>query len=159
LKKINDESDHKYNGVCMKNHSDDAVKMFGEGFICSQAVFAAFAEDLGLDIKMSLKIANGFGGGIARNQHICGAVSGAIMLIGLKYGKTELADLSSHEKTYEIVNRFIDKFTEKNGAINCFELLGCTLPEAREKGLFASLCSNYVRDAAVILEDLLIECD
>ena len=139
----------------MKNHSDDAVKMFEEGFICSQAVFAAFSEKYGLDKKIALKIANGFGGGIARNQEVCGAVSGAIMMIGLKYGKTESADSASHERTYKIVNRFIDKFTEKNGAINCFDLLGCTLPEAREKGLFASLCSNYVRDAAVILEDLL----
>lgn len=141
----------------MANHSDDAVNLFEEGFICSQAVFAAFADDFGLDKNLALKIANGFGGGIARNQHVCGAVSGAIMLIGLKYGKTESADSPSHEKTYETVNRFIDKFTKKNGAINCFDLLGCKLPEAREKGLFASLCSNYVRDAAVILEDFLIE--
>ena len=107
----------------MKNHSDDAVKMFEEGFICSQAVFAAFADDFGLDKNLALKISNGFGGGIARNQHVCGAVSGAIMLIGLKYGKTESADSASHEKTYETVNRFIDIFIEKNGAINCLDLL------------------------------------
>ena len=142
----------------MANHSDDAVKMFEEGFICSQAVLAAFAEDFSLEKKLALKIANGFGGGIARNQHICGAVSGAIMLIGLKHGKTEPGDSASHEQTYEMFNKFIDKFVGRNGASDCFELVGCTLPEAREKGLFASLCSKYVRDAAVILEDLLIEC-
>ena len=79
------------------------------------------------------------------------------MLIGLKYGKTESGDSASHEHTYELVNNFIDKFTEKNGSINCFELLKCNLPEAREKGLFSSLCSNYVRDAAEIAEELLAE--
>ena len=141
----------------MTNSIDDAVKMFEEGFICSQAVFAAFSEKYGLDKKLALKIANGFGGGIARNQEVCGAVSGAIMLIGLKYGKTESGDSASHEHTYELVNNFIDKFTEKNGSINCFELLKCNLPEAREKGLFSSLCSNYVRDAAEIAEELLAE--
>lgn len=134
----------------MTNSIDDAVKMFEEGFICSQAVFAAFSEKYGLDKKIALKIANGFGGGIARNQEVCGAVSGAIMLIGLKYGKTESGDSVSHEKTYELVNQFINKFTEKNGSINCFDLLKCKLPEAREKGLFSSLCRNYVRDAAEI---------
>ncbi|MBP9024239.1 MAG: C_GCAxxG_C_C family protein [Spirochaetes bacterium] len=139
----------------MTNRIDDAVKMFEEGFICSQAVMAAFAEDFGLDKKLALKIANGFGGGIARNQHVCGAVSGAVMLISLKYGKTESADSSSHERTYKIINRFIDKFTEKNGSINCFELLKCKLPEAKQKGLFSSLCSNYVRDAAEIVDGLL----
>ena len=139
----------------MTNSIDDAVKMFEEGFICSQAVFAAFSEKYGLDKKIALKIANGFGGGIARNQEVCGAVSGAIMLIGLKYGKTESGDSVSHEKTYELVNQFINKFTEKNGSINCFDLLKCKLPEAREKGLFSSLCRNYVRDAAEIAGGLL----
>ena len=139
----------------MTNSIEDAVKMFEEGFICSQAVFAAFSEKYGLDKKIALKIANGFGGGIARNQEVCGAVSGAIMLIGLKYGKTESGDSVSHEKTYELVNQFINKFTEKNGSINCFDLLKCKLPEAREKGLFSSLCRNYVRDAAEIAGGLL----
>ncbi len=141
----------------MTNHIDDAVKMFDEGFVCSQAVFAAFADENGLEKKFALKIANAFGGGISRNQEICGAVSGAIMLISLKHGKTESGDSASHEKTYELVNQFIDKFTEKNGSINCFDLLKCKLPEAREKGLFSTLCRNYVRDAAEIADELLAE--
>ena len=65
-----------------------AEEMFRSGYVCSQAVFATFSEMLGLDKETALKIANGFGGGIARKQEICGAVSGAIMAIGLKYGKT-----------------------------------------------------------------------
>ena len=125
--------------------------------ICSQAVFAAFADENGLAQKFALKIANAFGGGISRNQEICGAVSGAIMLISLKHGKTESGDSASHEKTYELVNQIIDKFTEKNGSINCFDLLKCKLPEAREKGLFSTLCRNYVRDAAEIADELLAE--
>ena len=141
----------------MTNRIDDAVKMFDEGFVCSQAVFAAFADENGLEKKFALKIANAFGGGISRNQEICGAVSGAIMLISLKHGKTESGDSASHEKTYELVNQFIDKFTEKNGSINCFDLLKCKLPEAREKGLFSTLCRNYVRDAAEIADELLAE--
>ena len=142
----------------MTNRVDDAVKMFEEGFICSQAVFAAFADEYGLEKKLALKIANAFGGGIARNQEICGAVSGAIMLISLKHGKTESSDSVSHERTYELVNQFIYKFTEKNGSINCYDLLKCKLTEAREKDLFSSLCRNYVRDAAEIVDGLLAKC-
>ena len=66
----------------MSKRVAEAERMFAEGFTCSQSVFGAFAEDLGLEKHMALKLANGFGGGIARRQEVCGAVSGAVMLIG-----------------------------------------------------------------------------
>lgn len=69
-----------------------AEDMFNKGYVCSQAVFAAFSDMFGLDKEMALRIGNGFGGGIARKQEICGAVSGAIMVIGLKHGKVEADD-------------------------------------------------------------------
>jgi C_GCAxxG_C_C family probable redox protein len=58
-------------------------------FTCSAAVFSAFSGELGLDADTARKIACGFGAGISRTGNVCGAVSGAIMVIGLKYGKTE----------------------------------------------------------------------
>jgi len=67
--------------------SDDAAGSFGKGITCSASVFGAFAQDLGLEEKTARKIACGFGGGISKTGNICGAVSGAIMVIGLKYGK------------------------------------------------------------------------
>lgn len=139
----------------MKEKADKAVKLFEEGFVCSQAVLSPYCDMLGLDENTALKIANGFGGGIARKQEVCGAVSGAVMAIGLKYGRTQLDDMAAHEKTYEAIHVFCDDFERKNGSLNCRELLGCDMKEAREKGLFDTLCKQYVRSAAQILEGIL----
>ena len=69
--------------------SDEALASFRNRFTCSSAVFSAFSDELGLDRDTAKKIACGFGAGISKTGNICGAVSGAIMVIGLKYGKTE----------------------------------------------------------------------
>ncbi len=102
----------------MSQKVEDAIGMFKKGFICSQAVFSAFSEDYGLKKELALRIGNGFGGGIARRQELCGAVSGAIMLIGLKYGKIKEDGLEAHEKTYEMVNAFCKRFEERNKNFN-----------------------------------------
>jgi C_GCAxxG_C_C family probable redox protein len=132
--------------------AEKAVKLFEEGFVCSQAVLAAFCDLLEIEENMALKISNGFGGGIARKQEVCGAVSGGIMAIGLKYGRAELDDMAAHEKTYKAIHAFCDEFERKNGFLNCRNLLGCDMKEAREKGLFDTLCKQYVGSAAQILE-------
>lgn len=136
-----------------------AEEMFRKGYMCSQAVFAAFSETLGLEKEMALKIANGFGGGIARKQEVCGAVSGAVMLIGLKYGKVLADDNISHEKTYRTIENFFREFIERNKSINCYEILGCDLPTAKERGLFSTVCLKCVRDSAEIIENLLYEVE
>ena len=141
--------------------SDEALAGFMSRFTCSSAVFSAFSEDLGLDPDKAKKIACGFGAGISRTGNICGAVSGALMVIGLKYGKTEKDDEAATEKTRALVRQFIQEFTEKNGSVNCTELLGYDLsdPEgfsaARDSGLFMTKCPALVRDSADILEKIL----
>jgi C_GCAxxG_C_C family probable redox protein len=139
----------------MGKHSEKAAALFDEGFACSQAVLGAFCEPLGMDRALALKIANGFGGGIARRQKICGAVSGAVMMIGLKYGRSEAGDMDAHEKTYAKINAFCEAFEQSNGSIICRDLLGCGMEEAKEKGVFSTLCKKFVRDAADILEELM----
>ncbi|MCX7923100.1 MAG: C-GCAxxG-C-C family protein [Clostridia bacterium] len=134
-----------------------AEEMFKKGYMCSQAVFAAFSEIFGLEKDIALKIGNGFGGGIARKQEVCGAVSGAVMLIGLKYGKVLAEDNEAHEKTYSTIECFCEKFTERNKSINCYEILGCNLSTAKERELFSTVCLKCIRDAAEIVEDLLIK--
>ena len=141
--------------------SDTALATFNQGITCSSAVFSAFAEDLGLDDKMSKKIACGFGAGISRTGNICGAVSGAIMVIGLKYGKAEQGDDAATVKTRALTREFIEEFIKKNGSVNCTELLGYNLNNqdeydvAAKANLFRTKCPGYVRDAAGILEGIL----
>lgn len=97
----------------MSERSEYAVELFRKGFSCSQSVFAAYSDLFGLDQKTALRISDGFGGGIARRQDLCGAVSGAVMLLGLRYGRTRAEDTESHERTFSYVNRLCEEFTRK----------------------------------------------
>jgi C_GCAxxG_C_C family probable redox protein len=141
--------------------SDKALASFKNGITCSSAVFSTFSEELGLDKKTAKKIGCGFGAGISKTGNICGAVSGAIMVIGLKYGKAEQGDDAATEKTRALTRQFMQEFTAKNGSVNCTELLGYNLSnadeyeKAREKKLFVTKCPEFVRDAAAILEKIL----
>jgi C_GCAxxG_C_C family probable redox protein len=124
-------------------------------------VFSSFSEELGLDPETAKKISCGFGAGISKTGNICGAVSGAIMVIGLKYGKTKQGDDAATEKTRALVREFMKEFTERHGSVNCTELLGFNLsnPEeyekARDNKLFVTKCPEFVGDATAILEKIL----
>jgi len=141
--------------------SEDALVTFNKGITCSAAVFSAFAEELGLDEKTARKIGCGFGAGISRTGNICGAVSGAIMVIGLKYGKEEPGDDTATEETRALTRQFMQEFAKKNGSVNCTDLLGYNLKNqdeynaAAKANLFRTKCVEYVKDAADILERIL----
>ena len=141
--------------------TDRAVALFGEGFSCSQAVFAAYAEDLGLPADMALRIAQPFGGGIGRTGDWCGAVTGALLVIGLKYGRVRAADTAAKDKTYALVREFVRRFREGHGTVRCNDLLGCEMgtpagDKAIEDGkLHDKVCRGLVREAAEILDTLL----
>jgi C_GCAxxG_C_C family probable redox protein len=141
--------------------SDTALASFNKGITCSASVFSAFAGDIGLDEKIATKIGCGFGAGISRTDNICGAVSGGVMVIGLKYGKAEPGDDAATEKTRGLARQFIREFTKKHGSVNCTELLGYNLSNKDEydaaatANLFRTKCPEYVRDAADILERIL----
>ncbi len=140
---------------------DQAVACYKEGFSCAQAVLSAFGPQFGLDREMALRVAGAFGAGIARMGKTCGAVSGAFMVIGLKYGKTKADDDDARERTYAVVGEFMERFISRNGSIICKDLLGHDLstPEGllavREKDLSHTLCPKFVRDAVEILEEIL----
>lgn len=142
---------------------EQAVTRFNEGSLCSQAVFSTYAEKLGLDLETAMKIATPFGGGMARMGETCGAVSGALMAIGLKHGNMtdwRIED-KQKEKAYRIAIEFVEKFKSRNGSVWCKDLLGCDLstPEGRKAAndgkLFFTACPKFVREAAEILEEVL----
>ena len=140
---------------------DKAVECFGCGFSCSQAVFSTYADTMGLDTTTALRISGPFGGGMAAMGETCGAVTGAFMVIGLKYGKTKADDDVAKQKSYALVREFVEKFRAKHGSIVCRELAGCDLNtpdgkrEFEEKRVGKTLCPKLVRDAGEILEEIL----
>ena len=139
----------------MSRKSEIAVKNFEKGFNCSQAVFSVFAEDFGLDEKLSQKIASGFGGGIARGGDICGAVTGAIMALGLKYFSLEADIQQSKMEVYKMVDDFKKRFIKRHSSIVCRELLGCDIStvkgaaKAARQDLHNKVCMGLVRDAVI----------
>jgi C_GCAxxG_C_C family probable redox protein len=146
----------------MSNKSEQAVATFKAGFNCSQAVLSAFCEELGLERGEGEKIASGFGGGIGHMAETCGAVTGAIMAIGLKRGMSvEGSPNKSNQQVYSLVTDFVREFTKRNNSIKCRDLLGVDFNDeeayrqARQKGLFYTVCTKYVNDAVEIVESLL----
>ena len=140
---------------------DTAVALFKDGFSCSQAVFAAFADRFGVDRDTALKVAAGFGGGIGRLGLTCGALTGGIMAIGMKHGAVSAQDREAKENTGRQVREFLARFKARHECLNCKDLLGCDLstPEGMEqfkaRNLHATACPAFVRSAAELLEEML----
>jgi C_GCAxxG_C_C family probable redox protein len=134
---------------------EKTVGAFQEGYNCCQAVLSTYGPRFGLERESALKIAGGFGGGIGHLGESCGAVTGALMVIGLK------GDASAPELTYSLVDRFLEKFKARQGSILCRELLGYDistpqgLQAIKDRGLFDNLCPKFVRASAEILEEIL----
>ena len=109
------------------NHADSAASVFSQGLSCSQAVFSAYAAEYGLDRNAAMKVSAGFGGGMGRMAQTCGAVTGAYMVIGLKYGAVSGQEQEAKQKTYRLVREFAEKFKARNGSLVCKDLLGCDI--------------------------------
>lgn len=123
-------------------------------------MLSTYGMRFGLDRETAFKVAGAFGGGMARMGETCGAVTGALMVIGLKHGKTKADDDEAREKTYELANQFALRFKARNKSVLCRELLGYDLSMEQgreavaEKNLFMTLCPRFVQDAAEILEEI-----
>jgi C_GCAxxG_C_C family probable redox protein len=140
---------------------EKAITSFRGDFNCSQSVFSSYATEYGLDRDTALRLATGFGSGMGRLQNTCGAVSGAFMVLGLKHGMGESGDTEARDKTYQLIREFSNRFQEIHGSIICKDLLGCDIntPEGKDyydrNEFFEKKCFQYVKDAAMILEDIL----
>ena len=131
--------------------SDKAVELFKTGACCSQAVFCAFAEDFGMDADTAMKVSAGLGGGVGRMREVCGAVTGATLALGMKYGPDKAA-------VYPHVQELCARFKAECGSIVCRELLdgsGATqggAPEARTEAYYRKRpCAEMVRLAAELV--------
>jgi len=143
---------------------EKAAWYFRNGFNCSQAVFAALSDGSEISEDESLKIACAFGGGMGRQQFTCGAVTGGLMALGLKFGKPLHGNESDKQKTYALTLEFCNEFARQHGALNCRELLlGLDMnnPEdnrrIKEQGLSETHCVRFVENAVGIVEKIIQE--
>ncbi len=140
--------------------TEKAKELFASGFNCAQAVLVPFCDRHGIGEKQALLIACGFGGGVGRSDNMCGAVSGAVMALGLKYGAEKASDKEKKELCYAKVREFILSFRNKYGEVSCTGLLGCNMStkegfeEAKMKEVHTKICPKFVEFAAGYLEGL-----
>ena len=137
-----------------------SVDRFLNGNGCSQAVLTQFCEQFGLDQLTALKISSGFPAGM-QMAGICGAVTGAYMVLGLKFADQESAQSAGRTRVYEAIAEFNRRFKQHHGTLDCKDLLGCNImtPEgkttAKEENLFTTVCPKFVAEATLILQDIL----
>lgn len=145
------------------DHRERALAEHRDGFNCAQAVLAGFAEELGMDLALARRIATPFGGGLSMGGDLCGAVSGGLMVIGLRYGRAALEDLAAKERSYALGRRFVAEFTTRFGSATCRDLLGVDvgtpdgLAAFRERNCHGTVCPDFVKGAVEILEGLLAQ--
>ncbi|HEX7583352.1 MAG TPA: C-GCAxxG-C-C family protein [Prolixibacteraceae bacterium] len=123
---------------------------------CAQSVLLSYAGELNLDGMTALKLASGFGGGMARAE-TCGAVTGAYMVLGMKAQIEGKSIQEIKDETKAAVKKFNELFIEKHGSLTCKQLLGVNIStlegaaEANEKNLFDTVCQDLVGSAAEII--------
>jgi C_GCAxxG_C_C family probable redox protein len=144
------------------DRSEQAVAKFVSGYNCAQSVIFSFCDDLGLDKDKAMKIACGFGAGMGRKEEVCGAVSGGIMVIGVKYGRGGNEDRKTTDNTYGKIRELMKQFSKRHGTYICRELLnGCELTTEEgqktylEKDYFNKVCKSCVKSVVEILETII----
>ncbi|MBI4698194.1 MAG: C_GCAxxG_C_C family protein [Nitrospirae bacterium] len=134
--------------------SEIAVSFFKQGFNCAQALLAVYSAEFNLEQETALKIGSPIGGGMGRRGETCGAVAGAFMIIGLKYGMSRPDDKKAKDRTYDLVENFMDKFKAHNNSIVCRELLGCDIKSPGATRIAKDKGPKYIQDAVKILEEI-----
>ncbi|WP_022664934.1 C-GCAxxG-C-C family protein [Desulfospira joergensenii] len=142
----------------MKKSSVVAVDMFLKGYNCAQSVLYAFSEELGLSKETALKISCGFGAGMGRRQKTCGALTGGILVLGMRHGRGVNDGKEAMETTYAKTQELMDQFKAKHGSCICRDLLkGCDLTTEEGQGIFrendylTKICKTCVQSVVEIL--------
>ena len=145
----------------MNQHVEEAVAMFGEGYNCAQSVLACCGGGMGLSRDLAVRLGGPFGGGMGALGETCGAVSGALMALGLKFHQAGPQDSAGKMRVYALAQEFCKRFRDRHGSTLCRDLIGMDIstPQrqqaARDAGVFKSLCPPLVRSAAEIVEEIL----
>jgi C_GCAxxG_C_C family probable redox protein len=144
------------------SHTENALGLFAEGANCAQAVLAAFNDQTGLEQDKAIRIAGSFGGGM-KQALTCGAVTGALMVLGMKYGSPDHTDMKEKARITAITRGFATHFIARHGTVSCRDLLGLDIStkeghdEAVAKGLFKSQCTQFISSAVAILEEMSLQ--
>lgn len=139
--------------------TEQALHYFTNGFNCAQAVFVPFAREAGFTEDQALRVSCAFGGGMGRQQHTCGAVTGALMALGVRFGKGKNDPDDRKLDTYARTRSLFDSFMEAHSSVGCRELLeGLNMNDAADREKITALrlhetrCQSCITTAIGFLE-------
>ena len=147
----------------MGYYTEKSKGLFLQGYNCAQAIAGGFCEEVGLDFERAIQIASSFGGGMGGMREVCGAISGAFIILGAKYGYISPTDATSKSNHYKLIRQTGEKFKEKWGTILCRDLMKKLSEEKQEilgdkpEEYKSRPCLVIVEDVANILEETLGE--
>lgn len=133
----------------MSKYTEKALENHKKGMNCAQAVACAFADAVGVDENVLFQMTEGFGAGMGGMETTCGAVSGAVLLAGVKNSSANIEQPTTKAGTYKLSREITKQFKEKNSTLICKELKGV----ATKKVLRS--CDGCIEDAAAIAEKVL----
>jgi len=147
-------------------HEDKVVELAkshaAAGFLCSESVLLAISNWLKIRSELIPKIATGFGAGIGGHGSVCGAISGGIMALGLKFGRND-TKREQEKKPYWFASELLKRFEKEFGSTICRELTNCDLTtEAGRKKyaderLWETKCRQYIGSVTGMVYDLISE--
>jgi C_GCAxxG_C_C family probable redox protein len=141
-------------------NSEKALIYFSDQLNCSQSVFSAYSENFGINENDAIRIATGFGAGFGREQEVCGAISGAVMVLGCRfYDESDVP--GSKEIIYNKTNELLAKFREMNKTVYCSELTGIDFKkdvgrvEFKKHNIQEKVCKKCIVDVCRLLEEMI----
>lgn len=134
----------------MEDRINQTITNHNKGYNCAQAVACAYCDLVGVDEDIMFRMAEGFGLGMGNMEGTCGAVSGAVLLAGLKNSSGDTSLPTTKADTYKLSKEILNKFHEMNGSITCRELKGVDTKKVLRS------CSGCIEDAALIVEQILL---
>jgi len=143
------------------SRTEKAAEYMKNGLNCAQSIVKAYAARTGIAEDVLVRMASPLGGGVGRNGHVCGALLGAVLILGEASGNTDPADTQSRDKAYEKADRLLEGFRKEHGSVLCRELIRIDmknpdeLQKARDEGVFQKQCPFFVLTAGRLLEGLL----
>ncbi|OFZ22361.1 MAG: hypothetical protein A2202_03150 [Bdellovibrionales bacterium RIFOXYA1_FULL_36_14] len=133
------------NKLKLTGNQTQASEFFLNGHRCSEAILKSYGPSVGLPESLAMKIGCALGGGLGSTRNLCGAVSSAIIVLGLIFGRESESDQLSKDKTNQIISQFVEKFLSTFQSLNCNDLLN----------LDEDICPRLVQEATKILDEII----
>jgi C_GCAxxG_C_C family probable redox protein len=142
-----------------------ATSKADEGWLCSEAVLQALAEALSISSEWIPRVATGFAAGMGRSGEVCGAVSGAVLGLGLRFGRNTLEETPGDTRPHWYATELVKEMNERHGSVTCAGILGLDLKDPEDMKRYYELdhwnttCCSLIREATFLAYEIIQKGD